>query len=768
MDTWLKSFKYSKLSKGIACLLLSLALLWIGQGFIIFVSASSESSYYETWSFQNRFIEKAGYVRDWIVRYTDDEIFEPSSISQEQVDSRIQNSKELRDYINKYLSKQEETYTTENHQEVTTVIYEEQPIIDFSYEQGKITYTNQKGNREVITLNEQDKQELEEGAREGILNDRTQYMKQIKNQLKSPNVEYLAFKKGTDKVITNLAEYNGNNLEELIEELQSREVYIQGNGASIEEIGQSSYHMGSGWYSQYYQGENFTDQYDYEVYVAMAKELVAGDQFYTEKTEFDQLQQAKGIAYPLMILGMLIGLGVLIYGLQVIGKKSKDEEIHMTSFDKIPFEIQWSIAGGCAFLLLILFMNGIRGSIIPYYWIPYSSWGEEALLQSIVLYGLAIIGMIIGLLPFTSLVRHIKNRTMSQYIWSIRGTKWMIRKIVASIKEDNLILWVIGGIILYVAWNGIIVFLIAMSWGLMTLILLMLMIAFNVIVVIGILKLTIDYVRIAKAAGDIANGQLDRTVELKYTLPIMKRMADNLSNIGKGLEEAVERTVKSERLKTELITNVSHDLKTPLTSIISYIDLLKDEKIENDTAKEYIDILEERSGRLKQLIEDLVEASKAATGNVKSELQSLELSQLMVQSVGEYSDRLEKSNLEIVMKPLEEVYILADGRHMWRVIENLLSNVSKYAMPHTRVYVEVRNEGKFGKLVIKNISKESLHLLDANELTERFVRGEESRTTEGSGLGLAIAESLIQLQGGQFRIELDGDLFKIEVTMPVA
>jgi len=211
---------------------------------------------------------------------------------------------------------------------------------------------------------------------------------------------------------------------------------------------------------------------------------------------------------------------------------------------------------------------------------------------------------------------------------------------------------------------------------------------------------------------------------------------------------------------------VSHDLKTPLTSIISYIDLLKEEPIENTAVIEYIQVLEERSNRLKQLVEDLIDASKAVTGNIKADLAPIELHQLSTQAVGEYTDRLEANGIKVIMNKVEDSCILADGRHMYRILENLLSNVNKYAMPSTRVYIEILKEKEYGVFIIKNISKEYLNI-DASELTKRFVRGDTARTSEGSGLGLAIAESLVKLQNGIFIANIDGDLFKVEVKIPL-
>ena len=236
--------------------------------------------------------------------------------------------------------------------------------------------------------------------------------------------------------------------------------------------------------------------------------------------------------------------------------------------------------------------------------------------------------------------------------------------------------------------------------------------------------------------------------------------------IADGLNGAVEEKMKSERFKAELITNFSHDLKTPLTSIINYVNLLKMEEVENPKAREYIEVLDRKSQRLKKLTEDLVEASKASTGALTVNREKIGMCQLVDQALGEYEEKLEARKLTVVPSlPEGETYVYADGRHLWRVIDNLLGNCAKYAMEGTRIYLElVRGKGQV-TLSIKNISRDPLNV-PPERLMERFVRGDESRTTEGSGLGLSIARSLTELQGGTFELAVDGDLFKATVTMP--
>lgn len=245
-----------------------------------------------------------------------------------------------------------------------------------------------------------------------------------------------------------------------------------------------------------------------------------------------------------------------------------------------------------------------------------------------------------------------------------------------------------------------------------------------------------------------------------------RQMAEAVNELGEGLRSAVQEQMKSERMKADLITNVSHDLKTPLTSIINYVDLMKREPIHNAKAEEYLGVLDQKSQRLKQLTEDLVEASRASSGNVTLQITRIDLKELLMQTSGEFEERFASRGLRFVADyPQEPLFVKADGRRLWRIIENLYRNVEKYAMPHTRVYLDVRRDGDEAVISMKNISEQSLNI-SAEELTERFTRGDESRTTEGSGLGLAIAKDLTELQNGRFEIYLDGDLFKVTVAFP--
>ena len=277
---------------------------------------------------------------------------------------------------------------------------------------------------------------------------------------------------------------------------------------------------------------------------------------------------------------------------------------------------------------------------------------------------------------------------------------------------------------------------------------------------------TLQLKQLQTAGRALAAGDLNVAVDTKWMLPVLKEHAENLGAVSLGMTKAVNERMKSERFKTELITNVSHDLKTPLTSIVSYVDLLKNVPIENEKAREYIEVLDRQSQRLKKLTTDLVDASKASSGVLNVNVEPVDLSELVRQSAGEYAERFAASELTPVLSlPEKETLVTADGRLLWRVLDNLLTNTVKYSLPGTRVYLDVERREKETAISVKNISREALNI-PADELMERFVRGDASRSTEGSGLGLSIARSLMELMGGELRLTLDGDLFKAEMIFP--
>ena len=302
------------------------------------------------------------------------------------------------------------------------------------------------------------------------------------------------------------------------------------------------------------------------------------------------------------------------------------------------------------------------------------------------------------------------------------------------------------------------------------------------VIIVRVLR---DVSKLHAGIKQMAEGDVKGKIKTENMLAPIRKEAENLNNIGEGMKKAVDARIKSERMRTELITNVSHDIKTPVTAIISYVDLLKKEDLKNQNAAGYVEVLDRQSQRLKSLIYDLLDLSKASTGNVEVNMSELDLPVFIEQSLGEYIPKMEKRNLKPVVnfkiddRDKNELKVMADGRHLSRVFDNIFQNICKYAMENTRVYIDV--ELILGKaedsstyeaknkvcISVKNMSEQSLNI-SGEELTERFVRGDVSRNTEGSGLGLSIAQSLMKLQNGNLDVIIDGDLFKIILTLDEA
>lgn len=273
--------------------------------------------------------------------------------------------------------------------------------------------------------------------------------------------------------------------------------------------------------------------------------------------------------------------------------------------------------------------------------------------------------------------------------------------------------------------------------------------------------------RLLEGIERITNGDLDYKLDLHDFQGADRQLAEGINHMGENLSVLINERVQDERMKATMITNISHDLKTPLTSIINYIGLIRREDIDNQKVKDYADVLDQKALRLKQLMEDLTEVSRISSGNVSLQMTDIDLVELVRQTGGEFNERLEQKGLNVIIKfPRDPVIIRADGRQLWRVIGNLYNNVSKYAMPNTRVYVEVSEQDGEASFSIKNITEIPIHV-DVSALTERFVQGDESRSTEGSGLGLSISKMLTELMGGAFLLEVDDDLFKVTVAFPI-
>ncbi|MDW7671686.1 MAG: HAMP domain-containing sensor histidine kinase [Bacillota bacterium] len=377
---------------------------------------------------------------------------------------------------------------------------------------------------------------------------------------------------------------------------------------------------------------------------------------------------------------------------------------------------------------------------------------------------LVVLGIdgIIGLSYYLSMVRHVKRKTLFSHTLLgslLRKIRERFRRLFSYRRAHVMVMLMV---LVYGFLNGILGVLFSRSSGGFFLV----MVMFNTLVLIGLIKPFSSFAAVMQATHHIAHGDIDYPLNPeKMALPLQE-LGQNVASIQTGLKQAVGEAIKGERMKTELITNVSHDLKTPLTSVINYVDLLKKENDENETAQGYLKVLTEKTERLKKLIDDLLEASRASSGNVQVQLAAVDLQEILLQVEGEFEERLSDAGLELqLVKANEPVTVVGDGNCLWRILDNLMSNVLKYSMTGTRIYLSAENRDRQGILTIKNVSSTQLNV-NPEELMERFVRGDESRTEEGSGLGLAIARGLAQAQQGSLDISIDGDLFKTVLSLP--
>ena len=464
---------------------------------------------------------------------------------------------------------------------------------------------------------------------------------------------------------------------------------------------------------------------------------------------YNQTKSLYKYSYSTLIISIIIGSIELIYLIYSLGYVKNKEEIYLSWLDKIPLEILFF--GYCLLFFVEAALLVMCLSVI--------SVDVNLCVMLIMLVG--YFSVLSALYGAGTLLKRIKAHTFFKNSITYRILKWLIQKYknVKNIISSNKNLG--GKIALYfigIVTVSILIGLIFKEFGIL------LDIVFWIWCYYKIMKEVDKFKQIHDATEKIYKGDTNIKLDESLYTGVLKELAIYINDIAGGFSNAIKESLKSERLKTELITNVSHDIKTPLTSIINYVNLLKQENIQNEKAKEYIEVLDNKSQRLKKLIEDLVEASKASSGNIKINKEVLNVKELLNQVTGEFEDKFNSRGLNIISKlPEKTVYIKADSRYLYRVLENIYSNVAKYAEENTRVYIDcILEEENTVTIYVKNISKDELNI-SADELMQRFVRGDKSRNTEGSGLGLSIAKSLTELQDGTFNIYLDGDLFKVAI-----
>lgn len=478
--------------------------------------------------------------------------------------------------------------------------------------------------------------------------------------------------------------------------------------------------------------------------------------------EAENYEKYSKLMFPMLagaVFGSVLWLIGMVWLTVTAGRKPKDEEIHLNGFDRWYTEI-------AAGTVIGIWLAGtiISGTLIANSSLGYSHAVVTVIVTCLICGTYTMAWFLIG---YLSLIRRIKAGTLWKNSLIRKVLKWIGKcsgKLVDFARAfsrntaEKIKVLLVGGAFLFLqfliigcGFTGAGVFLI-------------ILLIVDAAAVIFIIRKADGLDLIMDGLKKISDGELQYKIKTDTLTGKQKVMAEYINNIGGGLDAAVENSLKKERMQTELITNVSHDLKTPLTSIINYVDLMKRENPTDPKIQEYLRILDEKSQRLKVLTEDVVEASKASTGNIKLEMNDIDFVEMVQQVIGEFEEKFKEKNLTMMVHFTDEPSIIyADGQRMWRVLENVFGNVVKYAMEGTRVYAEISNRNKKVTFSLKNISAQPLNI-SADELTERFIRGDVARNTEGSGLGLSIAKSLTELQGGEFKLYLDGDLFKVMIT----
>lgn len=517
--------------------------------------------------------------------------------------------------------------------------------------------------------------------------------------------------------------------------------------------------------------------------VAVDTTYTIQDQFSQNKVAYDNnIPYFKGTTW-LLVLSIILFLGATIWLTLEAGRTAEDEELHLNGFDHWKTEIAavlivliWIVGS----YIGIHFWNGNiytmindiptylkdGGTYFEYYYargmdvssaymsaslyLPSLSIAE---LAEIYFYGVFTLGCFF--MGYVSLIKRIKGRNL----WKnslLRVIVRFIYKIYDNRKKTTKTVLLLCGFFLV---QGIAVL---FRNGVTMLLVLLADVGVFYVVLNGLLLKE----KLKKGIEEIALGNMEYQIPLQGLRGENLKLAEMINGIANGFHMAVEEAMKNERLKTDLITNVSHDIKTPLTSIINYVAILKQSDIADPKIQGYLDILEAKAQRLKTLTEDVVEASKVSSGNISLEYMDVDLVEMIQQTEGEMAEKFEARNLKMIVNlPAEPAVVHVDGRRMWRVLENIFGNAAKYAMPGTRVYADLKLEEDTVDLSLKNVSEHQLNI-SADELTERFIRGDLSRSSEGSGLGLSIAQSLTTMQGGTFNLYLDGDLFRVNIRFP--
>ncbi len=492
--------------------------------------------------------------------------------------------------------------------------------------------------------------------------------------------------------------------------------------------------------SDWFMAERFVGSNE-KVYLAVNDDYPVRDELRTYADVFSHRENIIAVSLAGIVLSALFLTASLVLSVLGAGRERETKEIRLTRFDRIPIEL----AAGVLVVLLVL-------CVFLFFRVPAGQNGPDRLAPAVVMFG-----YLTALTGALSLARRIRARTIwKDSVLVLLARTW--KKVTAARAASGQLLFFY-----------IIFFILNFAFLLFGRVGIFMVFVLDMAVLLYLLRDMAGKQSVYDGIHQISKGDLTYKIDTAALQGEPYEMAKAVNEMGDGLQKAVDAIVRNERLKAELITNVSHDIKTPLTSIVNYVDLLKRENLPGERVQRYLEVLDQKSQRLRQLTEDLVEASKISSGNIELQMVRMQLQSMLQQACGEFQDRFEERSLTLVWDlPKEPVCIMADGRQLWRILENLLGNIYKYAAEGTRVYIELSAEDGRAVLSFQNTSKELLAVDDAQELAGRFVRGDKSRSTEGSGLGLSIAQSLVELHGGTFEITADCDLFRVTIGFPVA
>lgn len=510
------------------------------------------------------------------------------------------------------------------------------------------------------------------------------------------------------------------------------------------------YYNQYGWYSDGDYWRDYDSDYDTRIQSAdlviefgVSSSMAVIDDFYTDREEYYQAQGYLPLAGGVCAVSLLVSLLLVLFLCSGAGHHRGVEGISLSWQDRIPADLYAALMALGIYFIIVL------GDSITWRFVQNP---DPAAIGGVAVLTALIVSLCLAAL--VTLCARLKSHTLLRNTLVWRLCAWVIA-------------W---GKHIFAHWpvtrHPILLFLVYLLVSALTIPTVVLIPVWQGFTLWALCRWTRQWSDIRVGTQRIVGGDPSYQINTAHMYPDLREHAGQLNDLGSAINTAVEERMKSERMKSELITNVSHDLKTPLTSIINYVDLLKKQDIPDPKSQEYLEVLDRKSQRLKKLTEDLVEASKASTGNLAVNRERIGMAQLLSQAMGEYEEKCQAARLTLVSNfPKQELFVMADGRHLWRIVDNLLGNCVKYALEGTRIYLDLTTWDGNVVLSVKNISKTPLNI-PPEQLMERFVRGDESRTTEGSGLGLSIARSLTELQGGIFRLAIDGDLFKATVSFP--